>query len=57
MAARCQLEIFGNGNWQPDANSILEGLKRLKFNGKPDVYLLSLMNWQLVTGSQMLNRF
>ena len=38
MAARylfnCSYEL-ATGNWQPDANSILDGLRRLKLNRQP----------------------
>ena len=38
MAARYQFTYsyeLATGNWQPDANSIFDGLRRLKLNRKP----------------------
>ena len=57
---RCQFAHsfeLETGNWQQYANSIVDGLRRLKLNRQPDINLLSLMIWQLATGSQMPIRF
>ena len=38
MAAKYYFTNFyelATGNWQPDANSILDGLRRLKLNRQP----------------------
>ena len=38
MAARYEFHYsyeLATGNWQPDANSILDGLRRLKLNRQP----------------------
>ena len=62
---------LATGNWQPDANSILDGLRRLKLNRYPAnasqvlIHLLLLIGNRQVaarckfdaTGSQMPIRF
>ena len=38
MAAKCSFHYsneLATGNWQPDASSILDGLRRLKLNRQP----------------------
>ena len=46
---------LATGNWQPDANSILYGLRRLKFIGNRQLthrYSLTLTNLQLAARFQ-----
>ena len=62
MAARYQFtysDELATGNWQSEANSILDGLRRLKLNRQPAngskvliQILLRIGNWQLAARCQ-----